>query len=93
MNPQPLSPSYLFVPPALAALNITPEDCQLVASYNKSSNQTRFTFSVSWSSGNYSYKEDDKLELSFREPIDESSQVIEDAHCFQAKARADGEYN
>uniref|UniRef100_A0A1I7X7E8 RING-type domain-containing protein n=1 Tax=Heterorhabditis bacteriophora TaxID=37862 RepID=A0A1I7X7E8_HETBA len=37
-----------YIPPALQTLNIVPTDCQLNAKYNNATNQTRFTFSVSW---------------------------------------------
>nr|CDJ92061.1 Protein F37A8.2 [Haemonchus contortus] len=88
MNPQLLqnSPYHSFLPPILAALNITPEDCKLVANYDRSSNQTRFTFSVSWNNDNIDDDDDDRLTLSVRDYVDESSQAIQDPQAFMPKS-------
>ncbi|WKY10373.1 hypothetical protein Q1695_002599 [Nippostrongylus brasiliensis] len=73
------SPSYLYVPPALAPLHITPDSCQLVASYNNSLNKTCFTFSINWSDELRAATvepSDERLVLSIREPVDERAMVI-----------------
>ncbi|KAK6753340.1 hypothetical protein RB195_012751 [Necator americanus] len=73
---------YLFVPPALSSLNLKPDDCQLVANYDKSANQTRFTFSVSWANENNEENtfdgDDSRLVLSIRAPVDEDSKFLSD---------------
>ncbi|CAJ0589585.1 unnamed protein product [Cylicocyclus nassatus] len=77
------SSQQLFVPPALSSLRIEPEDCQLVARYSETANRTRFTYSISWTSGKTSAKiskdeEDDALLLSILAPVDEASQYLSD---------------